>query len=82
MKTKVHKIGNAKLVEEILEELHKKKDSTEELVVLRSYRDTETGIRNLEWWSTELDSCIWTIGALNYLAIKMEKASSGWEDET
>jgi len=63
------KIGKAATVESILESLSSC-DDTEELYVLRAYRD-ETGERQLEWWTTECDSRIWSVGALHYVAYKI-----------
>ena len=68
---KIHKIGTAKLVDDILADLLERADTTEELVVLRAYRDTASGEKRLEWWTTAINSRVWTIGALTYLAHKM-----------
>lgn len=76
----VHKIGHAKLIDDIIEALQKKADSTEELIVLRAYRGTD-GVKRLEWWTTAISSRVWAIGALNYLAYKVERDSDGWDDD-
>lgn len=79
---KIQKIGSAKLVQDILDSLQKKADITEELIVLRSHRDPKTGYKHLEWYSTALNSKIWAIGALTFLAYKLQDDSEGWpEDE-
>jgi len=65
----VIKIGRAATVEGILKSLNDR-DDTEELYVLRSYRK-ENGERHLEWWTTECDSRIWTVGVLHYVAYKI-----------
>ncbi|MEE9158946.1 MAG: hypothetical protein V3U60_11230 [Gammaproteobacteria bacterium] len=77
---KIAKIGNAKLIDEILAALEETADSTEELVVLRAYRDTETGEKQLEWFTTRIESRVWIIGALNYLSYKMHNDSEGWDE--
>lgn len=63
------KIGKAATVDSILESLNDC-DNTEELYVLRAYRN-EAGVRHLEWWTTESDSRIWAVGALHYVAHKI-----------
>lgn len=70
MNETVIKIGQASRVQDILDQLNECSD-TDELVVLRSYRDKETGQRRLEWWTTAIDSRIWTCGALTHLANKI-----------
>ena len=63
------KIGKAATVEVILESLNDC-DDTEELYVLRAFRN-KNGERHLEWWTTECDSRIWAVGALHYVAYKI-----------
>jgi len=69
----VVKIGKAATVEGILNSLNDR-DDTEELYVLRAYRN-ENGVRHLEWWTTECDSRIWSVGALHYVAHKIMESS-------
>ncbi len=64
--------------ENILKALNKAKD-TDELYVLRSYFDSN-GVRHLEWYTTACESKIWSIGALHFLAHKLQMDSMGWED--
>lgn len=66
----ISKIGTAKSVQNIIDQLQEK-DDTEELVIIRSYRDKQTGEKKLEWWSSEIESRVWTTGALHYLAYKL-----------
>ena len=70
MNETITKIGQASEVQDILDALNEC-DDTEELVVLRVHRDKETGLRHLEWWTTSVDSRIWTCGALTHLANKI-----------
>lgn len=70
----IAKIGRSKNIENIINELKEAEGTTEELVVLRAYRDPESGEKHLEWWSSVIDSRIWMIGALTYLANKMHGA--------
>ena len=55
--------------EELIETLGERGD-TEELYVLRVYRDKD-GERQLEWFTTEAESKIWAVGALHLLAHKI-----------
>lgn len=70
MNETITKIGQASQVQDILDALNGF-DDTEELVVLRVHRNKETGQRHLEWWTTSIDSRIWTCGALTYLAYRI-----------
>jgi hypothetical protein len=76
----ITKIGNAKIVDEVIDDLKARADTTEELVVLRVYRQKD-GQRAIEWWTTKIDSRVWVIGALNYLAYKMQNDSEGWDED-
>lgn len=78
---KIHKIGNEKLVDDIIEAIQAKSDTTEEFIVLRAYRGTD-GQKHLEWWTTAMSSRVWVIGALTYLAYKMQFDSKGWDDDS
>ncbi len=42
----------------------------EELYVLRAYRDKD-GVRQLEWFTTECESKVWSVGALHYVAHRL-----------
>lgn len=64
--------------EKILKALNEAKN-TDELYVLRSYYDSD-GVRHLEWYTTACESKIWSIGALHFLAHKLQMDSEGWEN--
>ena len=64
--------------ENILKALNAAKN-TDELYVLRSYYDSD-GVRHLEWFTTASESKIWSIGALHFLAHKLQMDSMGWDD--
>lgn len=49
---------------------------TDELYVLRAFVD-EDGVKQLEWFTTECDSKIWSVGALHYVAHRLME----WENE-
>lgn len=78
---KIHKIGAAKLVDDICDAIKEKSSTTEELIILRAYRDTD-GTKHLEWWTTAMSSRVWAIGALTYLAYKVQFDSKGWDDDS
>jgi len=48
----------------------------EELYVLRAYRD-EDGVRQLQWFTTECESKVWSVGALHYVAHRLME----WEND-
>ncbi len=52
------------------------RSDAEELYVLRAYKD-ENGVRQLEWYTTECDSKVWSVGALHYLAHRLME----WEND-
>lgn len=54
--------------------------TTEELYVLRAYRVKGEDDRQLEWFTTECKSKIWSIGALHFLAHKLQETSEGWDE--
>ena len=74
---KIQKIGNAKHIQDVIDYLQEA-DDTLELLVLRSHRDPETGVKHLEWWTTEVESRVWITGALHYLVHKL--LESGADD--
>lgn len=73
---KIKKIGNAKILEDAIEAVQEYGD-TVEFIILRSYRDTATGEKHLEYWTSPNESRIWIAGAMSYLSHKMLTTDPG-----
>lgn len=82
MNDKVVNIHPPTIAENIVTSLQESAGTTEELYVLRAYRN-EDGERALEWLTTACESRIWSVGALYYIAHKIMDGAGGYwaEDE-
>ena len=67
---KIEKIGSAKILEDAIRHVAEAND-TADFLVIRSFRDAETGYKNIEYWTSQVESRVWVVGALYYLAHKL-----------
>ena len=76
----ISKIGHSKILEDVIKHLEETED-TAEFLVLRSHRDTDTGQKHLEYWTSGTESRVWIVGALHYLAHKLLTSDPGEDGE-
>ncbi len=69
------------VVENILDALNTKVREQDELYVMHARTDPETGVRYLNWYTTECNSRLSAVGALTFLSHKLMEGDDNCDED-